>query len=211
MIEEGVTIGKKAHTEAADAAVAATCTTAGKTAGSHCSVCGETIVAQTVVAALGHTPAAAVTENEEAAQPGIAGSYDEVVYCGVCGAEVSRTTVTTNPLPEPQHTSARQVTYYTLSFYEDAGAAVQNVKVKAGTRSASLTWDRNKFADVYVIYRATTKNGKFKKIASTNDLGYTVTGLTSGKVYYFKVRAVRKLDTGNYYSADSAIKKVTVK
>ena len=132
MIEEGVTIGKKAHTEAADAAVAATCTTAGKTAGSHCSVCGETIVAQTVVAALGHTPAAAVTENEKAAQPGIAGSYDEVVYCGVCGAEVSRTTVTTDPLPEPQHTSARQVTYYTLSFYEDAGATVQNVKVKAG-------------------------------------------------------------------------------
>ena len=88
---------------------------------------------------------------------------------------------------------------------------VKNVKAKAATRSASLTWDRNKFADTYVIYRATTKNGKFKKIASTNDLGYTVTGLTSGKVYYFKVIAVRKLDSGNYYSADSAIKKVTVK
>ena len=42
------------HTEVADAAVDATCETAGKTAGKHCSVCGEVIVAQTVIPALGH-------------------------------------------------------------------------------------------------------------------------------------------------------------
>ena len=37
-----------------DAAVAATCETAGKTAGSHCAACGKTIVAQTVIPAKGH-------------------------------------------------------------------------------------------------------------------------------------------------------------
>ena len=42
------------HTEVADAAVDATCETAGKTAGKHCSVCGEVIVAQTEIPALGH-------------------------------------------------------------------------------------------------------------------------------------------------------------
>ena len=88
---------------------------------------------------------------------------------------------------------------------------VKSFKAKAGTKSATLTWERNKFADMYVIYRATTKDGKFKKIATTQDLTYTATKLTSGKVYYFKVVAVRKLESGNYYSADSAIKKVTVK
>ena len=39
------------HTEAADAAVAPTCTTDGLTAGSHCSTCGEVFVAQDVIPA----------------------------------------------------------------------------------------------------------------------------------------------------------------
>ena len=42
------------HTEVVDEAVAATCTTAGKTEGKHCSVCNEVLVAQKTVAALGH-------------------------------------------------------------------------------------------------------------------------------------------------------------
>ena len=42
------------HTEVVDAAVAATCTSAGKTAGKHCSVCNEVLVAQEEVPALGH-------------------------------------------------------------------------------------------------------------------------------------------------------------
>lgn len=43
------------HTEVADAAVAATCTTPGKTAGSHCFTCGTVIIAQTMIPALEHT------------------------------------------------------------------------------------------------------------------------------------------------------------
>ena len=42
------------HAEVTDAAVAPTCTTAGKTEGKHCSRCNEVFVAQTTVAALGH-------------------------------------------------------------------------------------------------------------------------------------------------------------
>ena len=42
------------HSIVKDSAVAATCTTTGLTAGSHCSVCGEVIAAQTVTNALGH-------------------------------------------------------------------------------------------------------------------------------------------------------------
>ena len=42
------------HTEIADEAIAPTCSTAGKTAGTHCSVCGEILVAQSDVDALGH-------------------------------------------------------------------------------------------------------------------------------------------------------------
>jgi len=46
---------KLGHTEVIDAAGAPTCTETGLTEGKHCSVCGEVIVAQETVAALGHS------------------------------------------------------------------------------------------------------------------------------------------------------------
>ena len=49
------TIAATGHKAVKDAAVAATCETAGKTEGSHCSVCNTVIKAQTTVAALGHS------------------------------------------------------------------------------------------------------------------------------------------------------------
>ncbi|KQM10176.1 hypothetical protein AOA81_04690 [Methanomassiliicoccales archaeon RumEn M2] len=52
--KESTVIAYKGHTEVIDEAVAATCTTAGKTVGKHCSVCGEVLIAQTDVPALGH-------------------------------------------------------------------------------------------------------------------------------------------------------------
>ena len=48
------TIAATGHKVVKDAAVAATCETAGKTEGSHCSVCGTVLKAQTTTAALGH-------------------------------------------------------------------------------------------------------------------------------------------------------------
>ena len=49
---QGASLG---HTEVNDDAVPATCTTAGLTAGKHCSVCNEVTVPQTTVPATGHT------------------------------------------------------------------------------------------------------------------------------------------------------------
>ena len=52
---ETSTLALAAHTAVTDRAVAATCTSAGRTAGSHCSVCGKVITAQQAVPALGHS------------------------------------------------------------------------------------------------------------------------------------------------------------
>jgi len=49
--KETANIDLVAHTEVVDEAVPATCTADGKTEGKHCSVCNETIIAQTIIPA----------------------------------------------------------------------------------------------------------------------------------------------------------------
>ena len=88
------TIAKLPHTEQIVPAVAATCTTAGSTEGKKCGVCNEVLVAQNVIPAFGHTESEAVEENRKEATCTAAGSYDLVVYCSVCDAEISKSTKT---------------------------------------------------------------------------------------------------------------------
>ncbi|MBR6427396.1 MAG: zinc-ribbon domain-containing protein [Clostridia bacterium] len=76
------------HTTVTDPAVAPTCTTAGKTAGSHCATCGQVITAQTTVPATGHT---AVTDPAVAATCTTAGKT-EGSHCAVCGAVLTAQT-----------------------------------------------------------------------------------------------------------------------
>ncbi|MBQ5792600.1 MAG: hypothetical protein IIW17_01120, partial [Clostridia bacterium] len=78
-----------------DKAIAPTCTTTGLTEGKHCEVCGEVLVAQEVIDALGHTPSDWIVDTEPAI--GIAGSKH--IECTVCG-EILQTEVI-EALPEP--------------------------------------------------------------------------------------------------------------
>lgn len=78
--------------------VDATCGKDGsKTVTTSCSDCGYVIsVEKNVVipATKNHTPAAAVKENVKPATCETAETYDSVVYCSVCGQEISRTQMT---------------------------------------------------------------------------------------------------------------------
>ena len=76
--------------------VAPTCKEEGKKVAFCDNGCGATD--EKAVEALGHTELPAVKENEVAATCENAGSYDLVVYCDVCKAEVSRTTETVEAL-----------------------------------------------------------------------------------------------------------------
>ncbi|MCD7783916.1 MAG: glycosyl hydrolase 53 family protein [Firmicutes bacterium] len=71
--------------------IAATCTESGVKVYT-CSDCGQTKIE--IIGATGHTPGEAVIENEAAASHTTDGSYDSVVYCTVCGEELSRETIT---------------------------------------------------------------------------------------------------------------------
>ena len=109
-IEAPVIIPAKGHTEVVDPAVPATCTETGLTEGKHCSVCNTVLVAQDVVPAKGHTPGTAVRENEHAATCTSAGGNDEVVYCTVCKAELSRESHTTPALGHDYRVTGRTIT-----------------------------------------------------------------------------------------------------
>ena len=92
------------HDEVAHDPQAPTCTEKGWNAYVTCSRCDYTTYVE--ILANGHTPAAAVEENRVEATCTADGSYDSVVYCTVCQAEVSRTTIT---LTSPGHTPAAAV------------------------------------------------------------------------------------------------------
>lgn len=82
-----------------------------------------------------------------------------------------------------------------------------SVKVSvAGNRSLKISWNKSKYAKSYQIYRATSKNGKYKKIKTTSSTSYTNSGLTTGKTYYYKVRAYNKVGKKTYYSCYSSKK-----
>ncbi|MCD8088735.1 MAG: hypothetical protein LUE22_09205, partial [Oscillospiraceae bacterium] len=69
-----------------------TCTEDGYTTYT-CSVCGDSYTADETEST-GHTEAGAVTENKVDATCTDDGSYDSVVYCSICGEELSRDTIT---------------------------------------------------------------------------------------------------------------------
>ncbi len=93
-----VIIEKLGHNTVVLPATDPTCEEVGYTEGSKCSVCGETLISQEEIPALGHKESAAVRENIIGSDCSSAGSYDLVVYCSVCEKELSRTSHTVDSL-----------------------------------------------------------------------------------------------------------------
>ena len=101
-VSDAVTLTIREHELEKTEAVEASCTADGNAEYWTCSLCGQlfsdedattaTTAEDVVIAATGHTAGDAVTENEVAASCTEGGSYDTVVYCSVCGTELSRET-----------------------------------------------------------------------------------------------------------------------
>jgi len=83
-------------------------------------------------------------------------------------------------------------------------------KTKISTVASSgkprLTWDAVKGAKKYEVYRATSKNGKYSRMATGSTPKYTNTSATPGATYYYKVRAV---DAKGNKGAFSSVKYIT--
>ena len=90
----------------------------------------------------------------------------------------------------------------------DLKAPVVTAKAKA-KKQVKLSWKKVDGAKKYVIYKATSKNGKYTKIATITKLTYTNKNLKSGKTYYYKVKAIAKNSAAN--SAFSTVDKCKAK
>ena len=58
---------------------------------------------------------------------------------------------------------------------------------------------------------STSKDGNYSKIDTTSSTSLTKGKLTTGKTYYFKVRAYRTVDNEKIYSLYSQIKSIKCK
>ena len=84
-------------------------------------------------------------------------------------------------------------------------SAPENVKAaSASNTSVKVSWKKAVGAQKYQVYRATSKKGKFKKVATTSGASYTNKKLTTGKTYYYKVKAISGSATSAYTKVVSA-------
>lgn len=86
--------------------------------------------------------------------------------------------------------------------------AISSAK-RASYNSIKVSWGTVANATGYVVYRSTSKNGSYKKIATvkgSSKTSYTDKKRTTGKYYYYKVKAYKKSGDKNYYSSASEYK-----
>ncbi len=57
----------------------------------------------------------------------------------------------------------------------------------------------------YEVWRVTSSGGTFYKLPDTTALSYANTGLTTGKTYFYKVRAYRLVGATKVYGGYSAV------
>ncbi len=70
-------------------------------------------------------------------------------------------------------------------------AKPKNMVLKPGSKKVTVSWSKVKGATRYQIYRATSKTGKYSRIATIKGTKITNKKLKKGKNYYYKVRAYR--------------------
>ena len=136
----------KGHTAVTDKGYPATCTTAGKTDGSHCSVCNTVIKAQTVINATGHKSSGWITD--KAASIGVKGSMHK--ECTVCKKVLETAEI---PALSRISISKASVTLSTSTYAYDGKAKKPGVTVKLNGKTLKNS------TDYTVSYSNNTKVG----------------------------------------------------
>ena len=166
------TIVATGHKVVKDAAVAATCETTGKTEGSHCSVCGTVLKAQTTVAALGHS-----WDN---------GKVTKAVTCTAAGTKTYTCTrckkTRTETIAATGHKAVKDAavaaTCETTGKTEGSHCSVCNTVIKAQATVAALghSWDGGKITKAATCTAAGTKTYTCTRCKKTRTETIAATG-----------------------------------
>ena len=106
--------------------------------------------------------------------------------------------ISADPAPSAAWTSGR-LKAAKVDFTKVASASYDKLR---------LSWEPLSGVDGYQIYRASSKSGKYAKIATVKGASsatYTDTGRTCGTRYYYKLRACKKIGGKTVYSKYSTI------
>ena len=136
----------KGHTAVTDKGYPATCTTAGKTDGSHCSVCNTVIKVQTVINATGHKSSGWIVD--KTAYIGVKGSKHK--ECTVCKKVLETAEI---PALSRISISKASVTLSTSTYAYDGKTKTPSVTVKVNGKTLK------KDTDYTVSYSNNTKVG----------------------------------------------------
>ena len=152
-------LSAKGHTAVTDKGYPATCTTAGKTDGSHCSVCNTVIKAQTVINATGHKSSGWIVD--KTASIGVKGSKHK--ECTVCKKVLETAEI---PALSRISISKASVTLSTSTYAYDGKAKKPGVTVKLNGKTLKNG------TDYTVSYSNNTKVGT-AKVTITGKGNYT--------------------------------------
>jgi len=215
----------KGHTAVTDKGYPATCTTAGKTDGSHCSVCNTVIKAQTVINATGHKSSGWITD--KAASIGVKGSMHK--ECTVCKKVLETAEI---PALSRISISKASVTLSTSTYAYDGKAKKPGVMVKlngktlkngtdytvsysnntkVGTAKVTITGKGNYTGSVSKTY-SIKNNFKKATISGISNKSYTGKNITQSITVKYNGKTLKKgTDYTVSYSSNKNIGTATVK
>ena len=110
---------------------------------------------------------------------------------------------------------AIMLTFTGIALAEDLTASEVKAIKPSGFKASSYSytkikciWNEIEGIDGYIVYRATSKNGKYTKAYTTSDpekTHYINTNRTTGKTYYYKLRGYVKINGKTVYTKYSAV------
>ena len=161
------------HNVVIDNAVEPTCTKTGLTEGSHCSICGATLIAQKTIPAKGHNYVDTVVKPTYTAQ-----GYT-LHKCSACGASYKDT--------------------YTAKL---TLAKISGVKLGGRAADAlHIGWTKNASADGYIVEMYRNGNWvRVAKITSNSTTAFRKSELSASTVYKFRVKAYKMEGATAVYS-----------
>ncbi|MGN1133323.1 MAG: fibronectin type III domain-containing protein [Oscillospiraceae bacterium] len=100
---------------------------------------------------------------------------------------------------------------FSKQLYTTTNPATINFNLTAGSKKATVKWNKVTGASGYKVYYKTASSGwKLLKTVNNSTTSFTKTGLTKGKTYYFTVKAYRTIN-GKTYNGGFVTKSVKIK